>query len=80
MVFQCGGFYSAEDADSVPSGDSTVKKEGAFCVWTQAEIRDILSDRLTAGDKADATEADVFCHHFDVRVHGNLDPYQVKTI
>lgn len=31
-----GGFFSAEDADSLEGGE---KKEGAFYVWTQEEVR-----------------------------------------
>ena len=36
-----GGFYSAEDADSVPPGGGA-KKEGAFYVWSDAEIGALL--------------------------------------
>ncbi len=40
-----GGFYSAEDADSVPPervGEAHPhKSEGAFYIWTDAEIRDV---------------------------------------
>jgi uncharacterized protein YyaL (SSP411 family) len=46
-----GGFYSAEDADSVPperAGDERPhKSEGAFYIWSEAEI-----DRLLGGDAA----------------------------
>ncbi len=46
-----GGFYSAEDADSVPpeqAGDpSAHKSEGAFYIWTDAEI-----GAVTGGDAA----------------------------
>jgi len=38
-----GGFYSAEDADSLPDAQATEKKEGAFYVWTQDEIEELLS-------------------------------------
>jgi uncharacterized protein len=38
-----GGFYSAEDADSLPSPAASEKKEGAFYVWTDSEINAILS-------------------------------------
>ena len=38
-----GGFYSAEDADSLPSPDASEKKEGAFYVWTDSEINAVLS-------------------------------------
>ncbi|KAL7283967.1 hypothetical protein ACG7TL_001239 [Trametes sanguinea] len=58
-----GGFYSAEDADSLPSNDSTVKKEGAFYVWTANEIGSILG-----------TDADLFKYHFGVEPNGNCDP------
>jgi uncharacterized protein YyaL (SSP411 family) len=54
-----GGFYSAEDADSVPpalrqaqgspeqrrGAEGGPKKEGAFYVWSEAEIRARLGDR-----------------------------------
>ncbi len=41
-----GGFYSAQDADSLePGGHSAAeKKEGAFYLWTQAELKNLLSD------------------------------------
>ncbi|KIH66435.1 hypothetical protein ANCDUO_03234 [Ancylostoma duodenale] len=32
-----GGFYAAEDADSLPTPESTEKKEGAFCVWQRCQ-------------------------------------------
>jgi uncharacterized protein len=41
-----GGFYSAEDADSLPPGSedqsAARKVEGAFYVWTDAEIERVL--------------------------------------
>jgi uncharacterized protein YyaL (SSP411 family) len=37
-----GGFYSAEDADSLLEQGSPEHAEGAFYVWTQEELRDIL--------------------------------------
>jgi uncharacterized protein YyaL (SSP411 family) len=36
-----GGFYSAEDADSVPP-EGGAKREGAFYVWTEAEVDALL--------------------------------------
>jgi uncharacterized protein len=43
-----GGFYSAEDADSVPpehAGSPTAhKSEGAFYIWSDAEIGELLGD------------------------------------
>ncbi len=38
-----GGFHSAEDADSVPP-EGGPKKEGAFYVWSDAEIGALLGD------------------------------------
>ncbi|HVZ66120.1 MAG TPA: thioredoxin domain-containing protein [Lacunisphaera sp.] len=68
-----GGFYSADDADSIPpeaaprtkeQGASTKEAEhaeGAFYVWTKAEIEQVLG-----GDAA------FFCAHFGVKDGGNV--------
>ena len=72
---QDGGFYSAEDADSLPKHDSTEKKEGAFCVWTKQEVTSLLCQPIEGKDGV--TAADVFCYHYDVRDGGNVDPMQV---
>ena len=37
-----GGFYSAEDADSLLHAGAARKQEGAFYVWKQPELREIL--------------------------------------
>ena len=58
-----GGFYSAEDADSLPSRESTVKKEGAFYVWTAQQLDELLG-----------TDAELFKYHFGVKPEGNCDP------
>jgi uncharacterized protein len=63
-----GGFYSAEDADSVIDPAKPEEKgEGAFYVWTQAEIESAL------GQPA----AKYFCRHFGVEPAGNVheDPH-----
>ena len=43
-----GGFYSAEDADSVPPEHASIpgahKSEGAFYLWTAAEVDEIAGD------------------------------------
>ena len=39
-----GGFFSAEDADSLPTANATRKLEGAFYAWTHAEVREVLGD------------------------------------
>jgi hypothetical protein len=48
MTDEDGGFYSAEDADSVPpekAADPHARKtEGAFYIWPLAEIRELLRD------------------------------------
>jgi len=58
-----GGFYSAQDADSLPSFEDTIKKEGAFCVWERAELEALLGD-----------DAPMFAFHYDVQPDGNVDP------
>ena len=59
-----GGFYSAEDADSVPpehaARPDAHKVEGAFYVWTAAEIRDLLGE-----------DANVFSQRFGLEESGN---------
>ncbi|CAM4710434.1 unnamed protein product [Leuciscus chuanchicus] len=70
-----GGFYSAEDADSFPTAESTEKREGAFCVWTAGEIRELLPD-IVEGATGGATQADIFMHHYGVKEQGNVDPAQ----
>ena len=49
MTDEAGGFYSAEDADSVPpegAGDGTGgrKAEGAFYLWTASEVEALFGD------------------------------------
>jgi uncharacterized protein YyaL (SSP411 family) len=59
-----GGFYSAEDADSLPRADAKRKLEGAFYVWTQPEIVDALG----------AERAAEFGAFFGVESDGNVAP------
>jgi uncharacterized protein YyaL (SSP411 family) len=69
MTDKDGGFYSAEDADSViDPAHPEVKGEGAFYVWTREEI-----DRI-AGEPA----ATWFCYRYGVGPHGNVenDPHE----
>jgi uncharacterized protein YyaL (SSP411 family) len=55
-----GGFYSAEDADSVPPEQADAphphKMEGAFYIWREDESRDVLGP-----------DADVFIARYGVR-------------
>uniref|UniRef100_A0A3Q3IEE7 Spermatogenesis-associated protein 20-like TRX domain-containing protein n=1 Tax=Monopterus albus TaxID=43700 RepID=A0A3Q3IEE7_MONAL len=70
-----GGFYSAEDADSVPASGGPKKREGAFCVWTASEVRELLPD-VVEGATGVATQADIFMHHYGVKEQGNVAPEQ----
>ncbi|MCA9400335.1 MAG: thioredoxin domain-containing protein [Candidatus Omnitrophica bacterium] len=69
-----GGFYSAEDADSLEYPEDLsikpphhLKKEGAFYVWGHQEIKELLT----------AEEYRVFCNTFNIDEQGNvsLDPH-----
>lgn len=57
-----GGFYSAEDADSLPSADTDHKREGAFYVWIDDEINTVLNPE----------EAIVFRRAYGVENAGNV--------
>jgi uncharacterized protein YyaL (SSP411 family) len=69
-----GGFYCAEDADSVPpeSADSGAahKKEGAFYLWTASEVKALLED-----------DAAIVMQRFGIEEDGNApsDPQQEFT-
>jgi uncharacterized protein YyaL (SSP411 family) len=67
MTHPEGGFYSAEDADSLSSVDAKEKTEGAFYVWESSEIPKII------GEKAGA----VFAYRYGVQEGGNAthDPH-----
>jgi len=55
-----GGFFSAEDADSLFEHGKPEHGEGAFYVWTEKQIDDALG-----------ADAAVFKVHFGVQPHGN---------
>ncbi len=59
-----GGFFSAEDADSVPPEDAHTphphKMEGAFYLWTDAELDQLLGE-----------DAQIFKTRFGIRPDGN---------
>jgi uncharacterized protein len=63
MRFENKAFFSAEDADSLPSFNSTEKLEGAFYVFTQKEIDEVLKE-----------DAQKFSKIFGVKQHGNVNP------
>ena len=64
MTDASGGFYSAEDADSVPPEQATAaaphKSEGAFYIWSDEEIASLLGD-----------DADVARRRFGIEPGGN---------
>jgi uncharacterized protein YyaL (SSP411 family) len=69
MQYREGGFFSAEDADSLDpyENDSKHAKEGAFYLWQKTHIEEILGDA-----------APIFIYFYDIKKEGNarLDPHQ----
>jgi uncharacterized protein YyaL (SSP411 family) len=68
MTDREGGFYSAEDADSVINPDEpNVKGEGAFYIWSAEEVREIAGE----------PRASWFAYRFGVADGGNVvnDPH-----
>lgn len=57
-----GGFFSTQDADSLETPGSSHKEEGAFFVWTPAEVRDALGP-----------DAMAFSALYDVTDRGNFE-------
>ena len=61
MTDASGAFYSAEDADSPDPGNPSHSGEGAFYIWRQSEIANLLGP--------DAAE---FSKYFGVEEYGNV--------
>ena len=57
-----GGFFSAEDADSLYRSTDKEKREGAFYVWTLKEFHNILGDR----------DAEILARYYNVQDEGNV--------
>ncbi len=68
MTSPDGGFYSAEDADSLETESGSIKKEGAFYVWSADELRRNLGDEAVS---------EIFFFTYGIRVEGNAmhDPH-----
>jgi uncharacterized protein len=62
-----GGFYSAEDADSLPDANADHKTEGAFYVWEQSELDAILG----------MEQSEMMSYFYGVKPSGNApsDPH-----
>lgn len=76
-MYQEGGFYAAEDADSLPTAEAEHKKEGAFCVWKRSEVEELLRHvPAVHGHPA----AEVFCDFFDIKANGNVPHMYVSTV
>ncbi|XP_050684416.1 spermatogenesis-associated protein 20 isoform X1 [Leptidea sinapis] len=63
----CGGYFSAEDADSYPYIGAAHKLEGAFYVWEYDELKDLLGKKMIRYK----SYLDIFCDYFNVEVSGN---------
>jgi len=64
LAAPAGGFFSAEDADSLYRPSDKEKREGAFYVWTLKDLQQILGDR----------DAQVLARFYKVLDAGNVAP------
>ena len=62
LTSPAGGFYSAEDADSLLAHGKPEHAEGAFYAWAKDEIDTVLG-----------ADAAFFCTHYGVKPGGNVD-------
>ncbi|XP_052865915.1 uncharacterized protein B0495.5 [Anopheles cruzii] len=70
-----GGFYSGEDADSLPTKESTEKVEGAFYAWTYSEVKETLERGAEKfGDLGKVSAVAVYAEHYDIQETGNVEP------
>ena len=80
MTHSDGGFFSAEDADSVPpeaaGASHPHKAEGAFYLWTAKELDALLGG--PEGPPYDPSYAEVVKRYYGVKDEGNapIDPQQ----
>ncbi|APX95912.1 thioredoxin domain-containing protein [Natronorubrum daqingense] len=74
LTHEEGGFFSTLDAQS-EDPETGEREEGAFYVWTPAEVHDAVSDEKTA---------DLFCDRYDITESGNFEgtnqPNRVRSI
>jgi len=57
-----GGFFSAEDADSLSRADAAKKSEGAFYIWTYDEVLEVLGE----------DRVEEFCAAYGIERSGNV--------
>lgn len=67
-----GGFYSGEDADSLPSFEDNEKIEGAFYAWSWSEIEDLFAENST--EFSIKNPFDVYSYFYNVKEAGNVEP------
>ena len=72
LTHPLGGFYSAEDADSLASSQAQHKTEGAFCVWSWQEVQSLLGQEEVEGHSL----ASVVAHEYNMEEGGNVRPAQ----
>ncbi len=63
MTGEQGQFYSAEDADSAVPGKPSVHAEGAFYVWEDTEVAEVLGNESAA----------MFSHYYKINKGGNVE-------
>ncbi|MFU8868590.1 thioredoxin domain-containing protein, partial [Natronococcus sp.] len=63
LTHEEGGFFATLDAQS-EDPETGEREEGAFFVWTPAEVRDVLEDDL---------DAELFCARYDITESGNFE-------
>ncbi|HMQ30271.1 MAG TPA: thioredoxin domain-containing protein [Chloroflexaceae bacterium] len=69
MAHPDGGFYSTQDADSLPEPDAPHAEEGAFYVWTPEQVREHLGE-----------DAALFCQLYDVSRVGNFEGRSILNL
>jgi uncharacterized protein len=62
-----GGRYSAQDADSLSHPGADHAEEGAYYVWTPAQVAEVL------GEAGLGEHVDAVCEWFDITEHGNFE-------
>ncbi|KAH8306033.1 hypothetical protein KR018_012586, partial [Drosophila ironensis] len=68
-----GGFYAGEDADSLPTHQDTVKKEGAFYAWSWEEVQEAFKAQSQRfGEVTPERAFEVYTFHYGLKPQGNV--------